>query len=170
MAYAKPGTNEPETDMQQPDDNGNAVSTDKNSPLDSEQWADWPCCPQCGRRRQTRCSTCDLGGDDFPLAEFLPVAEALPVKEGCGSCSQTERSRQSTADRDFGLLLMCPNCEEAFSPTYYRVCQQCGHDFGEGWQVPTHDADPTNDRALLVLGALIAIGIAMLAYFWYLFS
>jgi hypothetical protein len=137
---------------------------------DGERWADWPCCPDCGRRRRTRCPTCDLGSDEFLLAEYLPVAESLPAARGCSSCGTGAPSGPSACEPDFGVLLMCPACDEAFSPQFYRLCEQCGHDFGDGTLVQAADADRVSDRALLVLAGLIALGLAMLAWFWYLFA
>ena len=140
------------------------------SHAEDDRWADWPTCPHCGRRRQTRCPTCDLGGDDFSLAEFIPAAESLPVTKGCSSCGSGGHVNRPVSERDFGVLLMCPACEEAFSPTFYRLCEQCGHDFGDGLSVDVTGSDRVTDRALLVLAVLIVLGAAMLGYFWYLFG
>jgi len=148
---------------------GEGASRDR-SEADSGRWTDWPCCPHCGRRRRTRCPTCDLGSDDFSLAEYIPAAESLPVTEGCSSCGSVARSDQPACDRDFGVLLMCPDCDEAFSPQFYRLCEQCGYDFGDGLLVDAADSDRVPDRALLALAGLIVLAAALLAYFWYLFA
>lgn len=49
----------------------------------------WPRCPECGRRRVTRCPICKTSGDLFPLADqeyFDPDAQPLPppTRGGCG--------------------------------------------------------------------------------------
>ena len=133
---------------------------------DSQRWAQWPVCPDCGRRRQTRCATCDLGGDDFPLAELF-FAPRRHAARGCSACSplETYGSREG-AGEDAAVWLMCPGCEEAFSPEFYRLCQHCGHDFGDGLLVESPEADQITDRALLVLAGLIALVATLLVYFW----
>ncbi|MCH5375996.1 MAG: hypothetical protein JJ992_18665, partial [Planctomycetes bacterium] len=100
-------------DRRDDDTSGNDPSRE-----DEGRWADWPCCPGCGRRRRTRCPTCDLGSDEFSLAEFFPAAESLPVP------GPDARSGQPSLKKDDGVLLMCPSCDEAFSPQFYRLCEQ----------------------------------------------
>jgi hypothetical protein len=129
-----------------------------------DRWWQWPCCPECGRRRQTRCSTCDLGGDDFALAEYIPAAEPLPATGAPAAQSG------SPPPEDLGLLLMCPVCEEAFTPTFYRLCEQCGHDFGSGWTTDAPAAEVLTGRVLLVLAGLVLLTLGILVYFWFLFA
>jgi hypothetical protein len=135
---------------------------DAGDPHDEETWLDWPCCPQCGRRRQTFCPTCDLGGDDLPLAEFIPTAAPLET-------ARTDSDSAGTKDGD-SVLLMCPSCDEAFAPGFYRLCQQCGHDFGDGLQVESEAQDELTGRTLFVLIGLAALAMAVLVYFWCLFG
>jgi hypothetical protein len=133
---------------------------------DSQRWVQWPVCPDCGRRRQTRCPTCDLGGDDFSLAELFFAPRRRAARD-CSACSslETHGSRQREED-NATVWLMCPVCEEAFAPEFYRLCQHCGHDFGDGLLVETPEADQITDRALLVMTGLIALVAALLVYFW----
>ncbi|MCL4207778.1 MAG: hypothetical protein KJ000_35280 [Pirellulaceae bacterium] len=131
------------------------------------RWAQWPVCPDCGRRRQTRCPTCDLGGDDFSMAEvyFASPRRATPR---CSACSPLESCGSPPEEGDDStVLLMCPDCEEAFAPEFYRLCQHCGHDFGAGLLTETTEADQVTDRALHVLAGLIALVAALLVYFWF---
>lgn len=67
-------------------------------------------------------------------------------------------------------MLMCPVCGEAFKPEFYRLCQRCGHDHGEGLVVEAAEPDPWTDRALLVLCGLIGLMLALLTYFWIILS
>lgn len=173
---------------------------------DDDRWLDWPCCPACAKRRQTFCRTCDLAGDDFPLAEFIPVADPIGAagsdtahadggvtSHGCcggGSCgssasppdSECGDRRHSTVpaddpepvsdeivDASLQVLLFCPACSEAFSPNFYRLCAQCGHDFGEGREVRVPRPSEMNNRVLVALSVLGALGVGLLAYFWMLF-
>jgi len=106
-----------------------------------------------------------LDGDDFSLAEFIPTAAPLEATR-----TDSDSGDQTTAkDRD-SVLLMCPSCDEAFEPGFYRLCQQCGHDFGDGLQVESGTQDELTGRTLFVLISLSALGIAILVYFWCLFG
>ena len=125
----------------------------------AEPWQ-WPCCPACGRRRQTRCPTCDIGGDDFSLAEYLPTLEPPATLE----------SQETLPPIPQDLLLMCPACDEAFSPAFYRHCQQCGYDFGQGLVLDATEGDDLTGRALIVLAGLVGLAVAIMAYFWWLFA
>jgi hypothetical protein len=138
---------------------------DATEPLDDGKWLDWPCCPECGRRRQTYCRTCDLDGDDFSLAEFIPTAAPLEATQG-GS----DAVDHSVAKQGDSVLLMCPSCDEAFAPGFYRLCQQCGYDFGDGLEVQSGAQDELTGRMLFVLIGLGGLAIAILIYFWYLFG
>jgi hypothetical protein len=90
------------------------------------------------------------------------------TSHGCSACSPLEPcGSPPEEDDDSSVLLMCPDCEEAFAPEFYRLCQHCGHDFGEGLLAETTEVDPVTDRALLVLAGLIALVAALLVYFWF---
>ena len=134
-------------------------------PLGDERWCDWPRCPQCGRRRPTVCPTCELGGDDFVLAEFIPAA--APLESTRPDTEAAELDGSHAAD---SVLLMCPVCDEAFAPRFYRLCPDCGHDFGDGVEIPPDGADVLSGRAVLVLIALALLTLAALGYFWYIFQ
>jgi ribosomal protein L37AE/L43A len=117
---------------------------------------DWPTCPDCQTRRHTRCPICQRAGSDFPPAEFVPELEAdadglLPV----------------LGDADWvKTLWVCPECDEAFAPEFYRLCHHCGHDFGQGYCEPTPEGEPLSDRALVTMLALGGVLVAILVYFW----
>jgi hypothetical protein len=69
---------------------------------------DWPVCPRCGTRRTAVCPACRTAGTDFPAADKMPEAEP----------GQPERQ-----------LLICPECDEPFTPGYLRRCVQCDYPF-----------------------------------------
>jgi hypothetical protein len=131
---------------------------------ESDRWLDWPRCPQCGRRRQTGCPTCRLAGDDFPLAEYIPAAETLGTA-GAGATATSD-----TPSGAAPVLLMCPACDEAFAPGFYRRCAECGFDFGEGLEVESPEYEPLNARVLVAILLVAGTGIALIAYFWWLFA
>jgi hypothetical protein len=136
--------------------------------LDDEKWLDWPRCPKCGRNRQTFCPTCDIAGDQFPLAEYIPAAapvERTRRDSGCACKTCDELPDENLAP----VLLMCPSCDEAFAPKFYRLCEECGHDFGDGRQVELPEPEELTGRALLVMVALVILTIGILGYLWYLF-
>lgn len=122
-------------------------------PSDPFEWDEWPCCPRCGRRRLTRCPGCQTSGTRFPLAEFIgpdgPDAPIRIVADG----------REDPADE---VLLVCPTCDEAFHPDFYRRCEECGHAFPRGIDPESRSLlDETARRGLawLVSCALFLGGI-----------
>jgi hypothetical protein len=103
-------------------------------------------------------------------------APAVPSESECGdrrlensSTGDTGRTSEGSADVDSPVLLFCPACSEAFSPEFFRLCAQCGHDFGEGREVAVPRSSEMNNRVLAALIALGTLAVAMLAYFWMLF-
>lgn len=137
---------------------------DANHP-DDDKWLDWPRCLACGRNRQTYCPTCEIAGDQFPLAEYIPaVAPVKPTRRdsGCG-CRTCDEGRD---EGHAPVLLMCPSCDEAFAPKFYRLCEECGHDFGDGRQVEVPELKELPGRVLFVIAALGALTIGALVYWW----
>ena len=125
----------------------------------SNEAASWPACPECAAARHTRCPICQRTGADFPLADYVPQME--PVGSG---------ELPVLGDRDWvQTLLMCPDCDEAFTPRFYRRCHACGYDFGDGFEVRSSTREQLPDRALFVLIGLgiLMFGVAM--YFWWIF-
>ncbi len=70
--------------------------------------ADWPTCPRCATRRSAICPACRTQGNDFPPADRMPEA-------GPGEALRP--------------LLLCPECDEPFTPGYLHRCAQCGYQF-----------------------------------------
>ena len=64
---------------------------------------------------------------------------------------------------------MCPQCDEAFAPRFYRRCPQCGHDEGTGIDVQPWDVEPLSDKMLLVICGLIVVVTLIVLYFRWLF-
>jgi hypothetical protein len=94
-----------------------AAEFDEHKPIDTAEAAettataargDWPACPRCGTPRTAICPACRTEGSDFPSADRAPDAEP-------GDASRP--------------LLLCPECDEPFTPGYLRRCGQCGHPF-----------------------------------------
>jgi len=119
----------------------------------TDTWNDWPTCPDCGQRRHTRCPLCGQAGVDFPLVDL----------------EKTERG-------DI-VLLMCLACDEPFRPQFYRLCHQCGHNFGQGISVGQSTGSPgrgVNEsdqrKVLVVVGAMIVLGLGLAFYFAMLFA
>ncbi len=104
---------------------------------------DWPTCPGCGRPRHTSCPVCETAGSGFTVA-FVPEG---PEKKH---------------------LVLCPTCDEAFEPEFLAQCEWCGHQFGDGRELPasaewTSPFDEMGPRAWIVLAGLL---IFFASLFW----
>lgn len=149
----------------------------------------WPGCPQCGRRRITRCPACGTAGTDFPPADTAPAAidvldpqsasGAACVGCGPGGCSpaRTEGEESDSAlerqtSEASAPMLMCPTCDEPFVPEYARRCEWCGHEFAdgyEGYEDGAATAEPMNMRIAAVVVGLIVFVVAILVYLLFIF-
>lgn len=113
---------------------------DQGLPL---EWADWPECPRCHQRRLTVCPKCHTASQKFPLAEFVsPEDPDQPIR--------------LAADESEGpVLVVCPTCDEAFTPEFYRRCERCGFQFADGKDVGRLDpwTEATRGRVLWWCGA-----------------
>ena len=65
---------------------------------------------------------------------------------------------------------MCPQCDEAFAPRFYRLCPQCGYDQGSGIEIRTWQPEPLSEQLLLAISGLVFLGLAFWTYFWWLFQ
>ncbi|MFO7906023.1 MAG: hypothetical protein ACQESR_17300 [Planctomycetota bacterium] len=127
-------------------------------------WKNWPTCRQCGRRRQTICPTCGVAGNQFLLAEYqVPGAPRRDTRNRQHEDSPSSEPASS-------VLLLCPRCDEAFSPRFYRLCPACGGDAGEGIRANEGTREPLSNRVLLVIYGLVGLTTLILLYFWFLFQ
>jgi hypothetical protein len=65
---------------------------------------------------------------------------------------------------------MCPQCDEAFQPQFYRVCPACGCDAEEGLQVEqvhAYGQDGQLPRMALGLAALLCLLSLWLWWLWH---
>ena len=137
--------------------------------------------------------------DPVPAAEFLPALDAVDESpdrqrrggECCGGggalvCS-SDRDEATPGDDDAAadalppassspgsgegpaVLLVCPTCDEAFSPRFYRWCENCGYDFGYGREGGPPEEPAANYRVVLALVALVALLGGLWAYLIWLF-
>ncbi len=114
------------------------------------EWS-WPVCPECGSQRTATCPGCGRSGTDFAPGDGAPGE----VAEG-----QTP-------------VLLCPTCDEPFTPRYLPRCEWCGHAFEpapaqEAGGEPEAD-ESTDLRILLVMAAIILLAVAVAGYVWWLF-
>lgn len=163
-----------------------------DSTSDARPWADWPRCPRCGTRRETACPDCAVPGADFALAELDPAADLLPAPaspehaEGCrsdhASCCDGGGALRCAEAEDPGeddtlpgaaggpaVMLVCPTCDEAFVPRFFRRCRHCEHDFGSGPDVEPVDEQPVNYRVLWAVFAVLAALVGLWIYLVWLF-
>jgi hypothetical protein len=129
-------------------------------PVELAPWLSWPRCPLCSQRRQARCPTCGHADDDFPLADYQEA--------GAESRYPTNRLRLHFAEveTEDAVLLLCPHCEEAFRPRFYRRCAACGFEFGDGVQLVSGAYDDFSPRALVAAAGVVGTAAAIFLYFW----
>ncbi len=84
--------------------------------VENRKWEHWPTCPSCNRRRQTVCPVCGVAGDGFPLADYLAPPEPLRGSR------QADKPPLRVEEDGLEVLLICPQCDEAFPPSFYRYC------------------------------------------------
>jgi hypothetical protein len=126
-------------------------------------WPDWPLCPGCGQPRQTICPVCQEAGIEFPLAEYQMLPEPLRRP------SAPEPARASAKRQpENTVLLVCPTCDEAFTPMFYPRCQQCGHVFLETVDENTELLNQLTPRVLFTAIAVLLLGWGFLLYFWFI--
>jgi ribosomal protein L37AE/L43A len=167
--------------------------------LEAEVVEAWPCCPECGARRLTRCTICGTSGSDFPPADAntgdllglpTPPAEAFSSCScgpgGCGTHGvevegetsaagendETVPSTDQQSETPSSPLLICPTCDEPFHPQYLRRCEWCGHEFSDGLDNPLPDEkvqEPFNWRIAYVIYALALLTLGVMVYLLLLF-
>jgi hypothetical protein len=126
-----------------------------HEPLDSEDAEEppstWPSCPSCSRRRHTTCPVCQTAGSDFSPA-FMPESRAAEGGEP--------------------PLVICPTCDEPFTPLYLARCEWCGYRFADGRELPppqlfTSPFAEMNSRVWIVLAAItMALGGLVGLFAW----
>jgi hypothetical protein len=146
----------------------------------------WPICPQCGANRVTRCTFCNTTGTKFCRAE-VDFGRLLGLSgnakspsccgpEGCSPLKEVSKAEElhqlggpaSPAD---SVMLLCPTCDEPFTPQFARRCSNCGHESPDGFDQSEADkgGEGLNLRILFCLGGVILFAVATLVYFWRLF-
>lgn len=123
---------------------GSVATAEVSSSEPDEVWQEWPICPECGTRRQTECTYCGSAGNDFRLADI------------------------EADERGERVLLGCSDCDDLFQPKFYRLCANCGHDFGGGLAIAEGQAADHSQRvwALLIAAGLFAAALS--GYFYWL--
>jgi len=136
----------------------------------------WPCCPQCGHRRHTRCPICQTAGSEFPLGDarfsvpqtlhqILPAGadqeQFLASQEVEGDTLPGEQS----TDQSEGRLALCSTCDEPFEPQYARWCEWCGHDYGRGYEYRRPPSERLTPQAIAVALGLAVTLVGAFAYF-----
>jgi hypothetical protein len=137
-------------------------------------------CPGCGAIRAVRCPFCSTVGTDFAQAEvdfgrLLNLPGGGKSAQCCGpqGCSPVHpktdavTSSQPSARLHIDAaarMLICPTCDEPVQPEFARCCGQCGHDFGEGFEVD--DGPPPLEGSPLRIAASVAVIAVFIAAIW----
>jgi len=117
---------------------------------DQDERDSWPACPHCNRPRYTSCPVCESSASSFPLA-FMPPGSSEP-----------------TAGERPKLVVICPICDEVFTPVFLARCEWCGHRFGDGRELPSvepSDKYEINGRVWIVVVGLAVFLTAVFAFF-----
>jgi hypothetical protein len=128
----------------EPQDNGENDEPDNSLPPPPV----WPVCPTCGQPQSARCPICGESGAHFSSADG------------------------PFATHDDQQLFLCPSCDDAITPEWYRLCARCGHDFGTGLQIqqPPPARIELSLRIVIALAALLSLTVAVVGYFIWLFA
>ena len=99
---------------------------------------------------------------------------------GCGggheSCEDTAAPDPSGATAESAdqppprpqPMLMCPTCDEPFVPAFPRLCEWCGRQFDDGYEVALDTPSPIEQisfRAVLVIAGLLLVMALAVIYF-----
>lgn len=133
----------------------------------------WPSCPSCSKGRQAVCPYCQTAG-----SRFLAADEPPQLNDNSSNNGTRLRDADPLAiidinearDTPTGPAVICPTCDEPFEPRYLRVCEWCGHDFGEGVAMSRPEQppmDPMDGRLVVFVAALTTFVVAVLWYFAY---
>lgn len=88
--------------------------------------------------------------------------DALAADDDGQEAAEPPDAPSAATDDGPGVMLICPTCDEAFSPRFYRWCENCGHDFGSGREDEPPEESDTNFRVV----AAIVVTIGVLAGLW----
>jgi hypothetical protein len=161
---------------------------------------EWPCCPKCGEPRSTRCTFCGTSGVDFSPADMdqddlfgLPALPAQAVSDcSCGACGcgdskshgdsiceslahvenpEDDRDELRTLSASTTPLLLCPTCDEPFTPAYFRRCESCGYEFSDGVEIPVAHGgkEPFNWRIAYAMYVMVLLVAGLIVYLLWLF-
>jgi len=114
-----------------------------------------------------------MAGDEIPLARYL--AKTAPQGSSFRRPTEDDREANGTdsipAEPDViaPVWLMCPHCDEAFEPRFYRLCAWCGHDAGSGIVMEVVQHEPRNKRVTAVVLGLLLLTLLFFAYYGWLF-
>jgi hypothetical protein len=92
------------------------------------------------------------------------------MTEGSDPLRSKDRTEEP-AGGDAGLLI-CPTCDEPFTPRFVRRCGGCGHEFPDGFDDPRQAAELAgtwNARVIFCLAGVVLTIAAAIAYYWLLF-
>lgn len=67
------------------------------------------------------------------------------------------------------VMLVCPICDEAFPPKFFRRCRHCEHDFGSGLELDSSEESAANYRVLFTLLGVLAAMAGIAVYLLFLF-
>jgi hypothetical protein len=131
-----------------------------NLPLPPDGLPDADSC----RRARTDCcggqnrAGCSAHGDESDNDEPL-------LADSASSAAPADLSLAAPA-----VMLVCPICDEAFPPKFFRRCRHCEHDFGSGLELDSgEESAAASHRVVLTILAVLAAMAGIAVYLLFLF-
>jgi Putative prokaryotic signal transducing protein len=159
----------------------------------------WPRCPKCDAPRIAVCPICHSTGTFFPESdpdyiwgfglEEKGQTEGEPTGHSCscngGDCktgtpgqpnnlpeegpNKSEDDNDSHNDADAHLVLICPMCDEPFTPQFPKECAWCDHQFEDGVDIPNPEYFPPEEigwRVGLIGFGMVGLLAGVFFYFY----
>ena len=99
-----------------------------------------------------------------------PSAETAAADGGSVPAEDEPAVSTSPASPEgLAVMLVCPICDEAFPPRFFRRCRHCGHDFGSGRELESSEEPVANYRVVLTILAVLAVMAGISLYMFLLF-
>lgn len=125
-----------------------------------------PKCPKCKEPRTAVCPYCKTASNSFPPGDEVSAADGrtilmeLPIV----ARDEQESTERNSDEQDNNVLLVCNMCDEPFTAEFLRRCEWCGHDFGNGTELPVtarRDNEISEWSPRMLIAVLLVAGLVI---------